>query len=81
MERSRLQSHGCIYTQSTNKSINKLKCLIYVFQRPAGSNFVGLVKGNDIKVFVYCAFSGNRGKFVEVFLRSAAVGTTHIWQK
>lgn len=81
MERSRLQSHGCIYTQSTNKSITKLKRLICVFQGPARPNFVGLVKGNDTKVFVYCAFSGNRGNFAEVFLRSAAVGITHIWQK
>lgn len=81
MERLRLQSHSSIYTQSTNKSINKLKCLICVFQGPAGSNFVGLVQGNDTKVFVYCAFSGNRGKFVEVFLGSGAVGTTNIWKK
>lgn len=30
---------------------------------------------------IYCAFSGNRGKFMEVFLGSPAVRTTHIWQK
>lgn len=47
----------------------------------AGSGLVGLKKGEWHRGLSFCAFSGNRGKFVEVFLGSAAVGTTYIWQR